>query len=107
VVDEAPLLELDLAREKIGTVVWATGYRPDYSWLDVPVLDYKGRLPHEGGVVTKSPGLYVMGTSLLRRRRSTYIGGAGQDSEELAEHLAGFLAGEGVQPRASSATLAS
>jgi putative flavoprotein involved in K+ transport len=93
VVDDAPLLELDLARENVGTIVWATGYRPDYSWLDVPVLDYKGRLPHEGGVVTKSPGLYVMGTSLLRRRRSTYIGGAAQDSEELAEHLAGFLAG--------------
>lgn len=107
VVDEAPLLKLDLARENVGTVVWATGYRPDYSWLDVPVLDYKGRLPHDGGVVTKSPGLYVMGTSLLRRRRSTYIGGAGQDSEELAEHLAGHLAGGGAQPRASSATLAS
>jgi putative flavoprotein involved in K+ transport len=87
VVDESPLLELDLAREGIGTVLWATGYRPDYSWLDVPVLDYRGRLPHEGGVVTKSPGLYVLGTSLLRRRRSTYIGGAGQDSEELADHL--------------------
>lgn len=103
VVDEAPLLHLDLAREKVGTIIWATGYRPDYSWLDVPVLDYKGRLPHDGGVVTKSPGLYVMGTSLLRRRRSTYIGGAGQDSEELAEHLAGYLAGAGVQPQASSA----
>lgn len=77
----------------MSTIVWATGYRPDYSWLDVPVLDYKGRLPHEGGVIPKSPGLYVMGTSLLRRRRSTSIGGAGQDSEELAEHLSGFLAG--------------
>ncbi|GHF23625.1 NAD(P)-binding domain-containing protein [Pseudolysinimonas yzui] len=93
VVDDAPLLELDLAREKVGTIVWATGYKPDYSWLDVPVLDYKGRLSHEGGVIPKSPGLYVMGTSLLRRRRSTYIGGAAQDSEELAEHLAGYLAG--------------
>jgi putative flavoprotein involved in K+ transport len=93
VVDDAPLLELDLARENVGTIVWATGYRPDYSWLDVPVLDYKGRLPHDGGVVTKSPGLYVMGTSLLRRRRSTYIGGAGQDSQELAAHLAEYLAG--------------
>lgn len=92
VVDDSPVLELDLARAGIGTVVWATGYRPDYSWLDVPVLDYKGRLPHEGGVVVKSPGLYVMGTSLLRRRRSTYIGGAGHDSEELAEHLEGYLA---------------
>lgn len=101
VVDDAPLLELDLAREKVGTIVWATGYKPDYSWLDVPVLDYKGRLSHEGGVIPKSPGLYVMGTSLLRRRRSTYIGGAGQDSEELAEHLAGYLAGRTVPSAAA------
>lgn len=93
VVDAAPTLSIDLADEGIRTIVWATGFRPDYSWLDVPVLDYKGRLPHAGGVVEKSPGLYVMGTSLLRRRRSTYIGGAGQDSLELAEHLAGYLAG--------------
>ncbi len=92
-VDAAPALELDLAASGISTVLWATGYRPDYSWLDVPVLDYKGRLPHSGGVVDKSPGLYVMGTSLLRRRRSTYLGGAAQDSEELAEHLAGYLDG--------------
>jgi len=95
VVDPAPVLELDLAAAGIETILWATGYRPDYSWLEVPVLDYKGRLPHEGGVVTKSPGLYVMGTSLLRRRRSTYIGGSGQDSEELAEHLEAHLAGSG------------
>lgn len=93
-VDAAPALDLHLAREGVGTVLWATGYRPDYSWLDVPVLDYKGRLPHDGGVIPKSPGLYVLGTSLLRRRRSTYIGGAAQDSEELADHLEGFLAGQ-------------
>lgn len=92
VVDEAPTLSIDLVKEKIGTIVWATGFRPDYSFLEVPVLDYKGRLPHEGGVVVTSPGLYVLGTSLLRRRRSTYIGGAAQDSLELAEHLAGYLA---------------
>ena len=92
-VDAAPALELDLAASGISTVLWATGYRPDYSWLDVPVLDYKGRLSHDGGVVTGSPGLYVLGTSLLRRRRSTYIGGAGQDTEELADHLSSYLAG--------------
>jgi putative flavoprotein involved in K+ transport len=101
VVDESPVLSLDLQDAGIRTIVWATGFRPDYSWLDVPVLDYKGRLPHAGGVVEKSPGLYVMGTSLLRRRRSTYIGGAGQDSLELAEHLAGYLAGRDV-PRMSA-----
>ncbi len=97
-VDEAPTLSIDLAKQNIRTVVWATGYRPDYSFLEVPVLDYKGRLPHEGGVVEKSPGLYVMGTSLLRRRRSTYIGGAAQDSLELAEHLAGYLVNLTVEP---------
>ena len=90
-VDAAPQLELDLAREGIETILWATGYRPDYSWLDVPVLDYKGRLGHEGGV-TKAPGLYVLSTSLLRRRRSTYIAGAAQDTAEIAEHLAEYLA---------------
>jgi putative flavoprotein involved in K+ transport len=93
IVDESPRLELDLVGEKVGTVLWATGYRPDYSWLDVPVLDYKGRLWHEGGVIADAPGLYVLGTSLLRRRRSTYISGAAHDSAELAEHLVGYLGG--------------
>ena len=51
----APTLELDLRRRGIGTVVWATGYRPDHSWLDVPVLDHKGRIRHDGGVVTTRP----------------------------------------------------
>ncbi len=101
-VDAAPALELDLAASGITTVLWATGYRPDYSWLDVPVLDYKGRLPHSGGVVEKSPGLYLLGTSLLRRRRSTYIGGAAQDTEDLAEHLEGHLDGRAPAPLAEA-----
>lgn len=90
-VDASPLLELDLRREGIGTVVWATGYRPDFSWLEVPVLDYKGRLSHDGGIVTKAPGLYLLGATLLRRRRSSYIGGAGQDTADLADHLDAHL----------------
>src|SRR5262249_9110957 len=52
-------LGLDLHDSKIRTVVWATGYRPDYSWLDVPVLDRKGRIRHDGGVVA-APGMYVL-----------------------------------------------
>ena len=105
-MDAAPVLDLDLAADGIETIIWATGYRPDYSWLDVPVFDYKGRLSHEGGVVTKSPGLYVMGTSLLRRRRSTYIGGSGQDSDELAEHLEAHLAGSGSARKAAEVEFA-
>jgi putative flavoprotein involved in K+ transport len=96
-VDASPRLELDLVRERVGTVLWATGYRPDYSWLEVPVLDYKGRLWHEGGVIPEAPGLYVLGTSLLRRRRSTYISGAAHDTAELAEHLADYLGGRAPQ----------
>ncbi|WP_211190378.1 NAD(P)/FAD-dependent oxidoreductase [Actinomycetospora sp. TBRC 11914] len=92
-VAASPPTELDLSREGIRSVVWATGHRPDHSWLALPVLDHKGRIKHQGGVVTGAPGVYLLGTSLLRRRRSTYLGGADQDTADLAEHLAAFLAG--------------
>jgi putative flavoprotein involved in K+ transport len=85
-VDAAPPLELKLADRGIRTVLWATGYRPDYSWLDVPVLDRKGGIRHDGGV-TDAPGLYVMGLPYLRRRKSSYIYGADADAGDLAEHL--------------------
>jgi putative flavoprotein involved in K+ transport len=93
---DAVVTQLDLRAAGIGTVLWATGFKPDYSWLDLPVLDYKGRIQHDGGVLTKSPGAYLLGASLLRRRRSTYIDGAGQDTAELAEHLTEHLAGARV-----------
>ena len=71
-------------------VVWATGFRPDLSFLDVPVFDRKGRVVHDGGV-TAAPGLYVMGLPFLRRRRSTLIDGAAADARDLADHLVGHL----------------
>ena len=86
-VGAAATLEIDLRRRNIGTIVWATGFRPDYSWLDVPVLDHKGRVRHVGGVVTDAPGMYLLGGSLLRTRRSSYIAGAAHDTEALADHL--------------------
>jgi putative flavoprotein involved in K+ transport len=91
-VPAAPTLSLDLLRGEIRTIVWATGFRPDYSWLEVPVLDRKGRLRHDGGVVA-APGMYVLGLPLLRRRKSTFIHGAEDDARDLSAHLAGFLAG--------------
>src|SRR3954452_9483928 len=94
-VAAAATLEVDLRRRNIGTIVWATGFRPDYSWLDVPVLDHKGRVRHDGGVVTGAPGMYVLGGSLLRTRRSSYIAGAEHDTEVLANHLNDFLAAAG------------
>jgi len=71
--------------------VWATGYRPDYAWLEVPVLDEKGHLVHDGGVVD-SPGLYALRLPVLRRRKSTFIHGIEDDAREVIDHLAGFLA---------------
>ena len=85
-------LQIDLARDGITSVVWATGFRPDYSWLHVPVLDEKGHLRHEGGIVD-SPGMYTLGLPVLRRRKSSFIHGAEDDARELVEHLAGYLAG--------------
>jgi putative flavoprotein involved in K+ transport len=83
-------LQLDLGSGEIRTVVWATGYRPDYSWLDVPVVDPKGHLRHEGGVVD-SPGLYALGLPVLRRRKSTFIHGIEDDAREVVDHLVGHL----------------
>jgi putative flavoprotein involved in K+ transport len=89
-VDDAPPLSIDLANGKIRTVIWATGFRPDYSWLDLPVLDRKGQIRHDGGVVD-SPGMYVMGLTFLRRRKSSFIHGAGDDARDLSAYLATYL----------------
>ena len=72
-------------------MLWATGFRPDLSWLDIPVRDRAGSPRHDGGVVTGAPGLYVLGMPVLRTRASTYIHGAATDSEALADHLHTFL----------------
>jgi putative flavoprotein involved in K+ transport len=103
-VPSPPELELDLRGGEIRTIVWATGYRPDLSWLELPVLTPRGRLIHDGGVAAP-PGLYLMGMPFLRRRKSTLIDGAGPDARELAAHLAGHLdavaAERGYQPLAA------
>jgi putative flavoprotein involved in K+ transport len=83
--------QLDLSSGEIRTVVWATGFRPEYGWLDVPVVDGKGQLRHEGGVVD-SPGLYALGLPVLRRRKSTFIHGIEDDAREVVDHLARHLA---------------
>ena len=85
-------LDIDLGSGEIRTIVWATGFRPDYRWLDVPVVDPKGNLRHDGGVVD-SPGLYALGLPVLRRRKSTFILGIEDDAREVIDHLSRYLAG--------------
>jgi len=89
-VDAVPPLGIPLRGGEIRTVLWAAGYRPDYSWLHVPVLDRKGRVRHDGGVV-HSTGMYLMGLPFLRRRKSSLIDGAAADAHDLCKHLAGCL----------------
>jgi putative flavoprotein involved in K+ transport len=102
-VPDSARLQLDLDGGEIKAIVWATGFRPDYGWLDVPVVDPKGHLRHEGGVVD-SPGLYALGLPVLRRRKSTFIYGIEDDAREVIDHLAQFL--KGKIPNPSSRTVA-
>ncbi|MEN3540803.1 NAD(P)-binding domain-containing protein [Microbispora sp. ZYX-F-249] len=75
---------LDLRR--FAAVVWATGLRPGYPWLQVPVLDHTGRILHRRGV-TAAPGLYALGLRFQHRRDATFIDGARHDAAYLADHL--------------------
>jgi putative flavoprotein involved in K+ transport len=80
--------ELELAR--FGTVIWATGFRPTYNWLDPRALDRRGRIDHDGGVATMQ-GLYLLGLPFLRSRRSNLLVGLGLDAGELGQHLVEYL----------------
>jgi putative flavoprotein involved in K+ transport len=84
---------MDLRHAGITSVVWATGYRPQYPWLNVPVLDADGRIRHRRGV-TEVPGLYAIGLRFQHRRSSTFIDGARHD----AVYLADTIAASGTRP---------
>ena len=88
-VAATPRFALELG-EDVRTVIWATGFRPDYPWLHVPVLDRRGQLKHDRGIVD-APGLYALGLPYLRRRKSTFIHGAEDDVREIAMHLSDYL----------------
>jgi putative flavoprotein involved in K+ transport len=76
-----PALEMD--GSAIGTVVWATGFGPEYPWLDPSLLDRKGAVMHTGGVMA-CPGIYVLGLPFLRRRTSMLLDGVGSDAADLS-----------------------
>jgi putative flavoprotein involved in K+ transport len=92
--DAAPPVDVGcgLRRVELGstihTVLWATGYRRAYPWLDVPVLDTAGELVHRNGV-TPAPGLYALGLRFQRTRRSHFIGGVGEDAAQIAAAISG------------------
>jgi putative flavoprotein involved in K+ transport len=83
--DAAPMT-LDLAGDRIQTVIWATGFKRNYSWLHVPVLDAAGEIIHTGGV-TPYPGLYVVGLRFLRRRDPSFLAAVATEATELSGEL--------------------
>lgn len=85
--------EIRLDDTGITTVVWATGFTRAYPWLQLPVLSDRGEIVHHGGV-TAVRGLYVMGLHFLRRRKSAFIDGVGDDAAALAAHMAACLHGD-------------
>ena len=72
---------------KVDAVIWATGYRPDYSWIDLPIFDPDGRLRHRRGV-TDVPGLYFLGLTWQHTRGSALIGWVKDDAQFIAQRIA-------------------
>ena len=83
----APLPRLDLRKERVGAVIWATGYGVDFGWIDIPVLDARGEPVHRGGI-TGVPGLYFLGLQWLSKLYSAFLSGVGDDAAVLADHIA-------------------
>lgn len=81
-----PMMELDVVQANIRTIIWATGFTQDYSWLNVDVFDEQGRPQHQRGV-TCEPGIYFLGLPWLSRRGSSFIWGVWHDAKYLADQI--------------------
>ena len=97
-----PTPRTEIRLEAFDTVVWATGFRPVYPWLAPDLLDGKGAIRHDGGIMSV-PGMYVLGLPFTRRRKSSFIDGVGPDAIELSGHLAAYLDATARPPRRRSA----
>jgi putative flavoprotein involved in K+ transport len=85
--DGFPLLEDGRVLE-VANVVWCTGFRPDFSWIDLPVFDADGEPRHHRGVVEGEPGLYFVGLFFLSAVTSSLVGGVGRDAGHIADRIA-------------------
>lgn len=90
VIFDSPEQTIDLKAEGISTILWATGFTRRYPWLKVPVIDPRAGILHRDGV-TAAPGLCVLGLQFMRRRKSTFIDGVGDDAAYLADHMLDHL----------------
>jgi putative flavoprotein involved in K+ transport len=85
--DGLPALE-DGRVMKVANVLWCTGSRPDFGWVDLPVFDEDGLPRHDRGVVASQPGLYFVGLWFLSGFTSSLLGGVGRDAERIADRIA-------------------
>ena len=81
-----PILELNLEEAGINSIVWATGFDVDYSWLKVDALDKNGKPKHERGI-SAEPGVYFLGLPWQSRRGSSFIWGVWHDAQFIADHI--------------------
>ncbi|MGO2452182.1 flavin-containing monooxygenase [Pseudomonas taetrolens] len=81
-----PILQLDLAQAGVTTIIWATGYAVDYSWLKVNAFTETGKPQHQRGV-SSEPGIYFVGLPWLSRRGSAFIWGVWHDAKHIADHI--------------------
>jgi len=82
-----PIQKLSLTQADIKSIIWATGYTTDFSWLKVNALDEQGQPRHERGV-SSEPGIYFLGLPWLSSRASSFIWGVWHDARFLADHIA-------------------
>jgi len=85
VSDGLPVLE-DGRVMDVANVIWCTGFRQDFSWIDVPVFDEESAPIHEHGVASE-PGLYFVGLDFLYAFTSENVGGVGRDARRVARHI--------------------
>jgi putative flavoprotein involved in K+ transport len=95
-----PILQLDLERAGITSIIWATGFGADYRWLEVDTFDERGRPRHQRGV-SAEPGVYFLGLPWQSRRGSSFIWGVWHDAKYLADQIAiqrGYRAYDDAHP---------
>ncbi len=81
------MLDLDLAKAGVSTILWATGFSQDFDWLEVDAFDDAGKPRHQRGV-SSEPGIYFLGLPWQSRRGSTFIWGVWHDAKHVADHIA-------------------
>lgn len=88
----------------VANVVWCTGFRTDFSWIDRPAFQADDEPAHDRGVVAGEPGMYMVGQLFQHALASTFIAGVGRDAAHVAGVIAARAVGEDEQPRSSTAS---